>query len=752
MATTFNKPNGVFEKSSLPGESEERFEHRLERNEALQALLAFSALHQQIRERRNGNAAGLKDDAFKTELFVLDEVLNLVAERARAITGADGIAIALAEGEAIICRAAAGPVCPDVGVKLDPRSDFSGACVRAGLVVRCDDAESDLRVNQEACRKLGTLSMVAVPLCGPTRVVGLVQAFSRDAFAFNDSDVRSLTLLAELLLAALKPEDERGAPRGASAPAAVAEDPSKQSARNSPNWKPAPKPAVKSVEVREGLAPLMAEQIVFDPLDSKEKAVPGLGVVLSMVLVAGMLAGGLWWKLRHETAKDASTVPAGQTVASTAGEKSSTGSGAAATIATDGKKQELSAVPPDLISDEFATQQVSEDTRRLTVLPKVTGIRHWSSPDTSTVVIDLQDQVPYEAHRLSSPERIYFDLHDTVLAESLVGKAVAVGDALLSRVRVAQPVAGVTRIVLDTAPGSDFAVSLEQNPYRLVVSLRGSQASAVVAKAKPELFPNDGSREKSKLALAPTPSMTSATAEDKQLRSKIAKFRVVVDAGHGGWDLGTVGRKGLLEKDLVLEIAQRLGRMLESRLGTEVVYTRRDDNYLPLDQRADVANEARADLFVSIHANYSDYPSARGVETYYTNVFTAPGSKDADAVENTSAKKLLNVSLSPDEIQEKRSQSRKLAASVQRALYGTLVTKNPTLRNRGVKEASFVVLKGTTMPSILAEVSFVSSPADEVNLRSAEYRQQIAEALYKGIARYAATSHRASMASAAPMQ
>jgi N-acetylmuramoyl-L-alanine amidase len=456
-----------------------------------------------------------------------------------------------------------------------------------------------------------------------------------------------------------------------------------------------------------------------------------------------MLAGGLWWKLRHGTAKDASHVPAVQTVAASA--KTVPESGAVAPVVPETKPQELSAVPPDLISDEYATQQVSEDTRRLTVLPQVTGIRHWSSPDTSTVVIDLQDQVPYEAHRLSSPERIYFDLHDTVLAQSLVGKAVAVGDALLSRVRVAQPVAGVTRIVLDTAPGSDFAVSLEQNPYRLVVSLRGGQAGTVVAKAKPELFPSDATPEKSKLALSP-----SVTAEDKQLRSKIAKFRVVVDAGHGGWDLGTVGRKGLLEKDLVLEIAQRLGRMLENRLGTEVVYTRRDDNYLPLDQRADVANEARADLFVSIHANYSDYPSARGVETYYTNIFTAPGSKDSEAGEKTGTKKLLSVSMSPDEIQEKRSQSRKLAASVQRSLFGTLVSKNPTLRNRGVKAASFVVLKGTTMPSILAEVSFVSSPADEVNLRSAEYRQQIAEALYKGIARYAATSHRASLASAAP--
>jgi N-acetylmuramoyl-L-alanine amidase len=106
--------------------------------------------------------------------------------------------------------------------------------------------------------------------------------------------------------------------------------------------------------------------------------------------------------------------------------------------------------------------------------------------------------------------------------------------------------------------------------------------------------------------------------------------------------------------------------------------------------------------------------------------------------------------MSPEEVQEKRSLSRKLAASVQKALFGTLAAKNPTIRNRGVKEASFVVLKGTTMPSILAEVSFVSSPTDEANLRNAEYRQQIAEALYKGIARYAAASHRASMASATP--
>ena len=107
-------------------------------------------------------------------------------------------------------------------------------------------------------------------------------------------------------------------------------------------------------------------------------------------------------------------------------------------------------------------------------------------------------------------------------------------------------------------------------------------------------------------------------------------MRIVVDAGHGGWDLGTVGRQGLLEKDLVLEIAQRLGKLLESRLGADVILTRIDDNYIPLDERAGIANQAQADLFISVHANYSDLPSARGVETYYTSFFSSPNAKDLE--------------------------------------------------------------------------------------------------------------------------
>ena len=375
-------------------------------------------------------------------------------------------------------------------------------------------------------------------------------------------------------------------------------------------------------------------------------------------------------------------------------------------------------------------------------MARVTGIRHWSSPDSSTIVLDLEDQVQYEAHRLGSPERIYFDLHDTSLPPELAGKTIEVGDALLARVRVAQPVSGLTRVVLETKGNSTFSVSLEPNPYRLVVQVRKPGADP---KAQVALFPGTAESARLQLPIVVPPP----TREDLQWRARVPKMRIVVDAGHGGWDLGTVGRRGLLEKDVVLEIAQRLAKLLESRLGAEVILTRKDDNYIPLDERAGIANQAQADLFVSVHANYSDLPSARGVETYYTSFFSSPSAKDIEMRESGIASKSSTAAaLSPADLHERIEQSRRLAASVQRSLYGTLSLQNPGLRDRGVKEASYVVLTETAMPGILAEVSFVSSPADEQKLRSDGYREQIAEALYKGIARYAAASHGVKVASA----
>ena len=805
----------AFAASSLSSDSIHR---KPSGRDALQALLAFSALHEQVRRRRAlaGRQSGFEVIALQEfeeqEQFVLDEVLQLVAERAVAITGADGLAIALAEHNEIVLRASAGTIKPDVGARIDRASAFSGASFRMAQVFRCDDTELDSRVNLRACRGLGARSMVAVPLCGRRRVIGLLEAFSSEPFGFNDSDVRNLTLLAELVLGALKPEDEERFAESAqvaatelveiasvdeespsdtlvaqvvasvapavsaavahAAPAKAAEKPAVASALITAPEVAAPEAARLEVAKPEAKEPKVAvsEVPVFEvtnkaeldlALDKALHAVPTLGqlpnnnrpgvlLVLVLVVIASVLAGGLWWRLKNAQLGNAivqSREPAVKPADTTTAEMKSPTPGLPQASPASDANPNISTnkdanTTPDSLSTTAEPATSAATPQELSKFPRVTGIRHWSSVDSTTIVLDLEDQVQYEAHRISNPDRIYFDLRDTALATELAGKTVDVGDPLVNRIRVAQPVSGMTRVVLETKGNSNFSVSLEPNPYRLVVQVRKIGANP---KGAVNLFPNEVEAEMNKLAIVVPPP----TREDLQLRARVPKMRIVVDAGHGGWDLGTVGRRGLLEKDLVLEVARRLGKLLETRLGSDVIYTRQDDNYIPLDERAGIANQAQADLFISVHANYSDLPSARGVETYYTNFFSAPDAKNVETRDSTSGSTAVSASLKPAELHEKIEQSRRLAASVQRSLYGTLSAQNPGLRDRGVKAAGFVVLTETAMPGILAEVSFVSSPTDEQRLRSDGYREQIAEALYKGIARYAANSHGIKMASVA---
>ena len=501
-----------------------------------------------------------------------------------------------------------------------------------------------------------------------------------------------------------------------------------------------PPAAVAPVLVAPPATPQPAAEpaLTFGQLEPEKPARrTGMLVLLISILVVVCFAAGFWkWRT-------------GQVGGRIAAANSTEGASGSASTPVSGEDTRNPATGPTASSDlnaDTAEPVITPATpAELAKFPRVTGIRHWSSADSTTIVLDLEDQVQYEAHRLTGPDRIYFDLHDTQLAPEMTGKSIEVGDALLNRIRVAQPVAGMTRIVLETKANPNFSVSLEPNPYRLVVEVRKIGATP---KGAVNLFPNLEA-EKNRLAIVIPPP----TKEDLQWRAHVPKMRVVVDAGHGGWDLGTVGKRGLLEKDLVLEIAERLGKLLETRLGMEVIYTRRDDNYIPLDERAEMANQAQADLFVSVHANYSDQASARGVETYYTSSFSAPGSKaagakDADSHTAVSTKGTPTPTLSSPDLHERIEQSRRLAASVQRSLYGTLSVQNPGLRDRGIKEAGFVVLTESAMPGILAEVSFVSSPTDEQKLRSDGYREQIAEALYRGIARYAAAPHSVKVASA----
>jgi N-acetylmuramoyl-L-alanine amidase len=254
----------------------------------------------------------------------------------------------------------------------------------------------------------------------------------------------------------------------------------------------------------------------------------------------------------------------------------------------------------------------------------------------------------------------------------------------------------------------------------------------------------DGKKGSKTVAAATTPAheaIPTSSGDRSLTRALGLKIgRIVVDAGHGGHDTGTIGPNGLMEKDLVLDVSLRLGRLLETRLGADVIYTRDDDTFIPLETRTAIANEHQADLFISVHANSSNDPTARGVETYYLNFTSNAEALDVAARENAVSEKSifeLQDLVKKITLKDKIDESRELATDVQQCLYSGLATRHSTLRDRGVKKAPFVVLIGANMPSILAEISFVSNPADETKLETPEYREKIAESLYRGIAKYA---------------
>jgi N-acetylmuramoyl-L-alanine amidase len=216
--------------------------------------------------------------------------------------------------------------------------------------------------------------------------------------------------------------------------------------------------------------------------------------------------------------------------------------------------------------------------------------------------------------------------------------------------------------------------------------------------------------------------------------------RIVIDAGHGGHDTGTIGPTGLLEKDLCLDVALRLGTLISQRLpGAEVIYTRDDDTFIPLEQRTAIATQAKADLFISIHANSSPDPSARGIETYYLNFTNSPVALEVAARENATfdggVHDLQDV-LHKIALNEKIDESRDLAEDIQGSLSKRMERANPAEKDRGVRTAPFVVLIGANIPSVLAEIAFISNPSDEQAMKKPDTREKVAEGLYQGIANY----------------
>jgi len=271
------------------------------------------------------------------------------------------------------------------------------------------------------------------------------------------------------------------------------------------------------------------------------------------------------------------------------------------------------------------------------------------------------------------------------------------------------------------------------------VTPRNSLPSAKTAKAKSaRVTPTNAKPDLIKAASAPQPTRDGQSTLTRTLGLKIG--RIVIDAGHGGHDTGTIGPTGLMEKDLCLDVALRLGKIIEQRLpGADVVYTRSDDTFVPLEERTNIANQAKADLFISIHANSSRDHAARGIETYYLNLKGSAEAMEVAARENASSQE--GVHQLQDLVMkiaktEKIDESKELAEDIQDSLARRIQKTSKPVKNRGVRKAPFVVLIGADMPSILTEISFLSNPADEQMLKKPEQRQKVAEGLYQGVASY----------------
>lgn len=365
--------------------------------------------------------------------------------------------------------------------------------------------------------------------------------------------------------------------------------------------------------------------------------------------------------------------------------------------------------------------------------------------DLVRVVLDVAKVKDYSVFELGSPDRLVVDVYgpgsrDAASASSSAKPVADSGASANSKpgAKAGAKPAAASAVANASRPASIPTVGLLPISAKFTAALTPLPVSARVNDA-----PEDSESVKVLAAKtgpppAPKPTRAGERSLTRALGLKIG--RIVIDPGHGGHDTGTIGPTGLMEKDLCLDVALRLGKLIEQRLPSdEIVYTRQNDKYVGLEQRTAIANEAKADLFVSIHANSSDDASVSGIETYYLNLNGTPQAMEVAARENATAQSsvhdLQNLVIKIAE-NEKVEESRDLAADIQDSLAATMRVSNHPEKNRGVRKAPFVVLVGAAMPSVLAEISFISNPTDEQLLKKPENRQRAAEGLFSGIERY----------------
>ena len=393
----------------------------------------------------------------------------------------------------------------------------------------------------------------------------------------------------------------------------------------------------------------------------------------------------------------------------------------------------------------------------------VKSVKRTVLSDVVRVVIELDGEVPFHDERIGDPDRLFVDLAPAQAVQALTDQTLRfTSDSdIVRQVRLGKQSNRTTRIVLDAGGVSTYSIYALYAPYRLVIDcVRGARPAppplpilgkyfvAEWARKLPGVTPRSTALIQAALA-APVVAETTVAAVVPPARNATGGFsmarqlglgvsRIVIDPGHGGHDPGAMGN-GVAEAELVLDVALRLEKLLMKQPGTDVVLTRRTDDFVPLSERTAIANREGADLFLSIHANASEDGVARGIETYFLNFANNLSAASVATRENAASGQAMGAL--PDFVKaialnNKLDESRDFATYVQRSMIEKLRATNKTTKDLGVKQAPFVVLIGAAMPSVLAEISFVTNPQEARLLKSSAYRQRIADALFAAIRKY----------------
>lgn len=363
------------------------------------------------------------------------------------------------------------------------------------------------------------------------------------------------------------------------------------------------------------------------------------------------------------------------------------------------------------------------------------------------IVLDLASDVRFSTSQLANPDRLIIEVHPAnqvadfrpppaLKSQTITPQVVEPPDSSLvqrrgkMRTAAADPLAAV----IPPAPPA---------PRPILAKNTASAARVDTVDPGPSVTPLSTAPLRASSPEIGLPAKRMPQADNTMIRVLGLKLRrVVIDPGHGGNDAGTTGRDGLHEKDVALDVAKRLGALIQDRLGSEVIYTRTDDTFVPLGRRTAIANEANADLFLSIHVNSSPARSAAGVETYYLSFTTSQAALETAARENAGAEQNihdLQDLLRQIALKDKVDESREFASRIQTSLGSVAARANRSSKDRGIKKAPFVVLIGATMPAVLVEIGFITNSQDAVLMRRGDHRQRLAEALYRGLSSYANT-------------